>query len=483
MWRLLCLGISLLLVGTACATRVELQSGADNASAPPGTDGNALDWTPCAFTSTIGAECAQFQVPVDYDDPDGDTLTLSVSRVSAAEDRIGALVVNPGGPGATASDFAISLSSILPKEITDRFDIIGLDPRGTHASAIDCGTDSSTLYRVDHSPDSADDQRALLDTSREYVEGCNREAGDLLSHLGTRNVVRDIDALRAAMGDEQISYLGYSYGTAIGQVYADMFPDRVRAMVLDGIVELGSDGTELARKQALGFERALASFAADCDGAGDCLLSPDAIDAIDDLIAQVEAAPIAASPRDLGPGELKLGLVLPLYSPSLWPDLEAAVDQGLDGDGSPMVALAEEYLSLANFDVYFAVSCLDFAWPDDPEQLLADAAQAADSAPHFGEAIVNDYVRCAMWPVEADPLPAVTAPGTAPILIVSTTSDPATPYEAAVSLAERLQSGVLLTYDGDGHAAVGQGVSCIDDAVVEYLVDLDPPENGTTCGG
>lgn len=482
MWRPLCLVISVMVLGAGCATRVELE-GADAASPPAGTDGNALDWTPCAFTSTIGAECAQFQVPLDYDNPAENTLTLSVSRVRAAGDRIGALVVNPGGPGATASDFAISVSSILPTEVTDRFDIIGLDPRGTHASAIACGTDSSELYRVDHSPDSEEDERALLETSREYVEGCRREAGHLLPHLGTRNVARDIDALRAAMGDEQISYLGYSYGTAIGQIYAELFPDRVRAMVLDGIVELGTDGTELARKQALGFERALASFAADCDGASGCQLAPDAIAAIDELIEQVEAAPIAASPRDLSPGELKLGLVLPLYSPSLWRDLEVAVDQGLEGDGSPMVALAEEYLSLANFDVYFGMSCLDFAWPDDPERLLADAAQAADSAPHFGEAIVNDFVRCAMWPVEPEPLPAVTAPGAPPILIVSTTADPATPYEAAVSLAERLQSGVLLTYDGDGHGVVGQGVSCIDDAVVAYLVDLHPPEDGSTCGG
>jgi len=170
-----------------------------------------------------------------------------------------------------------------------------------------------------------------------------------------------------------------------------------------------------------------------------------------------------------------------LYSESLWPDLANGIAAALDGDGSGMVALADQYLSIGNFDVYFGVDCLDFEWPDTPEELLADGAAIKDDAPHFGEYIVNDYVRCAMWPVEPEPLTKVTAPGTPPILVVSTTNDPATPYEAGVRTAERLESGVLLTYEGDGHTVVGQGVSCVDDAVAKYLVDLEPPEDGTTC--
>jgi len=174
-------------------------------------------------------------------------------------------------------------------------------------------------------------------------------------------------------------------------------------------------------------------------------------------------------------------MALPLYSEALWPDLASAVDQALAGDGSEMIGLADEYLSIASFDVYFAVNCLDFAWPATPDELLADGAEAAIQSPHFGPPIVNDYVRCSMWPVEAEPLAATTAPGTPPILVVSTTNDPATPYQNGVNTAERLESGVLLTYEGEGHGAVLDGIDCVQEKVIAYLVDLEPPEDKSTC--
>jgi TAP-like protein len=157
-----------------------------------------------------------------------------------------------------------------------------------------------------------------------------------------------------------------------------------------------------------------------------------------------------------------------------------AIADALDGDGSGIVALADEYLA-GDWDIYFAVNCLDFEWPETPEELLAAGLAAGAESPHFGETVVNDYVRCAMWPVEEVPLTAVTAPDAPPILVVSTTNDPATPYEAGVRTAERLVSGVLLTHEGDGHTVVGNGVSCVDDIVAAYLVDLTVPEDGTTC--
>ncbi|MDD9371370.1 MAG: alpha/beta hydrolase, partial [Acidimicrobiales bacterium] len=288
-------------------------------------------------------------------------------------------------------------------------------------------------------------------------------------------------AVRAAMGDEQLNYLGFSYGTAIGQQLADLFPDRVRAMIIDGVLEIGPTGIETAAEQALGFETALQRYADDCNDDSSCPLAPDAIGAIEELQALVEEAPIPAEPRDLGPGELSTGLAMPLYSEMLWPDLSDAVADALDGDGTGMVALADQYIGVADFDIYFAVNCLDFEWPEDPNELLDAATAAAEEAPHFGEPIVNDYIRCALWPVEEEPMTEITAPDAPPILVVSTTGDPATPYEAGVRTAERLESGVLLTYDGDGHTVVGNGVDCIDDIVVAYLVDLEVPEDGTTC--
>jgi pimeloyl-ACP methyl ester carboxylesterase len=437
-----------------------------------------IQWEEC----NGGFECGTIDVPLDYDDPDSETITLSVARAPASGDRIGALFVNPGGPGATASDFALGMSMQMPDEITERFDIVGVDPRGTGASEIDCGGDFTELYGLDHSIDSPEDQTALLAESQAYVDGCEQAVGDLLPHLGTVDNARDLDAVREALGDDQLSYLGYSFGTALGQAYAEEFPERVRAMVLDAVVELGPTGVDLAEEQAVGFESALRAFADDCNARESCPLAPDAMAAIDELNRQVEAQPISAEPRDLGPGELGLALAEPLYDEGLWPSLADAVDDALAGDGSGMVSLADDYLAVASFDVYFAVNCLDFTWPEAPEELLAAGAATAQAAPHFGEPIVNDYVRCAMWPVEAQPLGEVTAPGTPPILVVSTTGDPATPYEAGVRTAEKLESGVLLTHEGEGHGVVfSSGVSCVDDAAIGYLVDLDPPEDGTTC--
>jgi pimeloyl-ACP methyl ester carboxylesterase len=485
-----------LLLAVACASEADdsALAGSDDGRTPQDStggdaeadegDGNGgdpsaageIDWSSCGT-----AECAELDVPVDYDDPDGETLTLSISRVPATGDRVGALFVNPGGPGGTATDFAASLGFALPDEVTEAFDIVGVDPRGLGASAIDCGGDMTELYGLDYSIDSPEDTTELLAVSQEYVDGCEQDAGDLLAHLGTENVARDIDAVRAAMGDEQLNYLGFSYGTAIGQQLAELFPDRVRAMILDGVLDLGPTGVETAVSQAAGFEVALQAWADDCDADSSCPLAPDAMGAIDELQDKVEQAPIPADPRDLGPGELSTGLALPLYSETLWPDLSDAVADALDGDGTGMVDLADQYIGVADFSIYFAVNCLDFEWPESPEELLAAGADAAADSPHFGEPIVNDYVRCAMWPVEEEPMTAVTAAGAPPILVVSTTNDPATPYEAGVRTAERLESGVLLTYEGDGHTVVANGVPCVDDAAAAYLVDLEVPDDGLTC--
>ncbi|HEX6417173.1 MAG TPA: alpha/beta hydrolase [Acidimicrobiales bacterium] len=470
-----------LAAGAACASEADtsgLTGGAGTTTTTgEGGSGGELDWTDCGGS----LECAELAVPVDYDDPGGDTLTLSISRVPASGDRVGALFVNPGGPGGTATDFAATLGFALPAEVTERFDVVGVDPRGLGASAIDCGGDMQELYGADPTIDSPDDEAELLAVSEEYVEGCEAAAGGLLPHLGTEDVARDIDAVREAMGDDQLNYLGFSYGSAIGQVLADLFPDRVRAMVIDGILDLGPTGVETAVDQAAGFETALQAFADDCDADPACPIAPDAIDAIEDLTARVEAEPVPASPRDLGPGELSVGLAMPLYSESLWSDLADSVADALDGDGTGMVALADSYIGLADFDVYFAVNCLDFAWPATPEELLAAGAAAAEESPHFGEAIVNDYVRCPMWPAEADPVPPVSAAGAPPILVISTTNDPATPYESGVRTAGRLESGVLVTYEGDGHTVVASGEPCIDGIVADYLVDLAVPDDGVTC--
>jgi pimeloyl-ACP methyl ester carboxylesterase len=457
---------------TAPSTSIPGTTSLDHAFVP-----DPIEWFDCG-----GGECALVTVPLDYANPRGPTIDLAVYRDPADGERIGALFVNPGGPGATAIDSAAYLVDRVPDAVRDHFDIIGVDPRGVGGSApIDCGADPAELYSHDPTIETEADRDQLIAASRDYIRGCERDARELLPYLGSREAARDIDAVRAAMGDEQVSFLGYSYGTVIGQVYADLFPTRVRAMVLDGVAEVGPTGVELAEIQAAGFERVLRAFADDCDRSG-CAIAPGALANVDELIRRVEdviEAPDAS--RDLGPGELATGLAGPLYSPSSWPELAEAVDDALDGDGSALVDLADAYLDGVAFDVYFATSCLDSDWPDDPAQLLAAGKEAAGAAPRFGEMVVNDYVRCALWPVEEKPLSPTTAPGTPPILVISTTNDPATPYESGVRLADQLESGVLLTHEGNGHTVFGDGVDCIDSAVATYLVDLRPPEHGTRC--
>ena len=437
-----------------------------------------LGWQDCG----PGSVCTVFDVPLDHDEPDGEQLSLRIVRAPATGEREGALFVNPGGPGGDVGDMPAAVAARLPDPVTERFDVVAVDPRGMGEDLLSCGYDWAELYAPDPTVESDGDEDELLDVSQEYVDACLSAAGeDRLANMGTRDVARDMDLAREALGDEQVNFLGYSYGTAIGQVYADLFPDRVRAMVLDGVVELGSTGMESAVTQAEGFEVALEAFAADCDGDPSCPLAPDTIGAVQDLIEAVEDEPIEGGNRPLGPGELALGLAMPLYSDFMWPSLAAGIDDALGHDGAAMLALADQYMSIANFDVYFAVKCVDFEWPDDAAQHLEEAAASADTAPHFGEALVNDYVRCPLWPVDADPLEPVTAEGAPPIVVVSITNDPATPYQSGVNVAERLESGVLMTFEGDQHGVVGEGVECIDAAITSYLVDLEVPEDGTVC--
>jgi pimeloyl-ACP methyl ester carboxylesterase len=455
-------------------------SAGDPGEGPGGFRPAPIEWQDCG-----GMDCATVEVPLDYADPTGQHIELSVARIRAGGDRIGPLFVNPGGPGGSAQQLAATLPIVTPDEISDRFDIVAVEPRGVAGSAaFSCGVDYREVYSEDPTVEDDADRARMIATADRVAQGCQRGAGDELAHIGTRDVARDMDAVRAAMGDAQLSYFGISYGTAIGQVYADLFPQRVRAMVLDGIVELGRTGLELAAQQAAGFEVALRRFADSCRAVG--CRTEDPVRALEQVQARAERGrgiPASDADRPAGPGEVNLGVAQALYSPQLWSSLDVALSDALDGDGSVMVALADQYVAAGDFDVYFAVSCVDYAWPTgDPDAFFAAAQQAAQASPHFGEALVTDYLRCVDWPVPPDPLTPAVAEGAPPILVVSTTGDPATPYEAGVAVARHLSSGVLLTNEGDGHGAVIGGSDCVRDRFRDYLVDLTVPADGTRCG-
>lgn len=485
--------LSLTLVAGACSRSDQSLDRADAGStttAEPTTSATAPTTTtagepaepavePIQWRDCGAAECATYDVPLDYAVPDGETIQLAVRRLPATGDRIGGLFFNFGGPGAGAADLISQFP--IPDAIQERFDIIGMDPRGVGQSTpLSCGLDPVTLYGVDPTIEDAADADALVSISQAYADDCAADRGDLLPHLGTRNVARDMDRIRAAMGDEQLSYVGYSYGTSIGQAYAELFPTRLRAMIIDGVVDPAPPGITVATEQAKGFETALANWAADC-GARNCGLD-DPIADVETMLAKAETGiPSDGGGRDLGPGEAATGLAYPLYNQALWPSLDSAIADALDNDGSGMVALADGYTGLAEFSIYFAVSCLDSTWPRSTTEFLAGAKAADQVAPHFGEAIVNDYIRCAVWPTDPDPIGAIVAPDAPPTLVVSTTGDPATPYENGVIVADRLARGVLLTYDGEGHTVTFQGVDCVDDIAEEYLIDGTIPAEGARC--
>lgn len=434
----------------------------------------AIEWSPCGT-----AECATVAVPLDHDDPAGPSVDLAVLRLPARGDRIGPLFVNFGGPGSGTSDLLPTFP--FPEEVRDRFDIVAVDPRGVGGSVpLDCGVDATELYAVDPTVEDDADVEALVGISRRYADDCDRARGDLLPHVGTRDVARDLDLVRAGLGDEQLSFVGYSYGTSIGQAYAEQFPERVRSLILDGVVDPAPSGLEVAAQQAQGFEAALQRWGAGCGSRPSCSLD-DPVAAVDRLLVAAEPGVPSSSGRDLGPGEAAIGLAMALYNPAFWPALDGAVAGALAGDGTGIVTLADQYTRLVDFSTYFAVSCLDSDWPEQVDQHLAAAEAVGAMSPRFGEAIVNDYLRCAVWPVEEDPLGAITAPGTPPVLVVSTTGDPATPYESGVAVADRLAGGVLLTHEGDGHTIVFQGSPCVDRVAIDYLLAGTVPAEGTTC--
>lgn len=460
--------------------------GSPSTTGTPEAGARTIDWSDCGG----GFECGTITVPLDYTKPDGETIDVGVTRHPAEkpDERIGALFVNPGGPGGSAVELARSFGRA--GTIGDRFDIVGFDPRGVgESSPLDCHSHLLEIYDADPSIDSDADRKATLDASQAFVDECEEKYADILPFIGTTDVARDMDEIRKAMGEEQINYLGYSYGTSLGQEYARLFPTHVRSMVIDGVVDHAPDGLTTAETQAAGFETALDSYIAHCEEDGCGFGDQDAGAVIDEVTAAAEQAPIpaAGADRDAGPGVVSLAVAQALYAPQLWGSLSSALRDAQDGDGSGLVELANMYLGTdgggSSFEVYFGVSCLDDTWPSDPNEVIDASIATQKEVPRFGGPIVVDYVRCSMWPAKAKPLKPVPAStkGLPPILVVSTTNDPATPYENGVAVAEQIPGAVLVTNEGEGHTIVGQGKPCIDDLVDAYFVDLEVPEDGVTC--
>ncbi|MBF6068083.1 MULTISPECIES: alpha/beta hydrolase [Nocardia] len=464
----------------------------------------AVPWGPCAgFTDDQvrlppNAQCARIEVPVDYADPAGPTAQIALSRIPASGAKIGSLLLNPGGPGVSGLD-TVAIANQTP--LSERFDRVGFDPRGVGAStpAITCLTPpEADAERAERPEDNTPAGIAAAEAdNRDYAAKCAQRSGaELLEHVGTREVVQDMDVIRAVLGDPKLTYLGYSYGTKLGSLYAEKFPDRVRALVLDGAVDSSQDPVQESLRQAAGFQRAFDAYAADCARTPDCPLGTDPAQAVArfrELVDPLWDRPAATTdPRGLSYNDAITGVTQTLYTDDLWQVLTLGLQELRDGRGDTLLQLADLYDGRRDDgtyrntqDAFNAIRCVDDPRVTDPAVAARQDTEYRKAAPFLDDGRGTGAAPlelCAAWPVPNSGEPhSISVQGLPTTVVVSTTEDPATPYQAGVDLAAQL-GAALVTFRGNRHtAALVAGNECLDSAVIAYLVDLTIPPAGLTC--
>ena len=468
--------------------------------------GQPVEWETCRFSGDTNvkvpkdAQCAFLAVPVDYSNLQGPVARLAMIRFPALKDKIGSLVINPGGPGESGVETAVGLISTLPATVREHFDLVGFDPRGVASSrpAVWCNTDKQNdelraLNQVDYSPEGV---ARIENETKEYIARCLEKTGkEFLANVGTVNVARDLDAIRAALGDEKLTYLGYSYGTRIGAAYAEAFPQNIRAMILDGAVDPNANPVEEDLRQAQAFQGAFDDFAADCGKDHDCPLGTDRAKAVDKYHSLVnplvEHRAKTKDPRGLSYSDAIVGTIMALYSPTFWTHLKDGLSELADGRGDTMLGLADLYMrrdARGHYtnatDVRVAVNCVDQPPITDRTVVVDEDRRMREVAPFMSYGEFTGHApmsTCAFWPVPPTTEPhAISVPDLPPTLVVSTTRDPATPYQAGVDLAKELR-GSLLTFNGTQHTVVFQGNECIDGFASHYLIDGTLPPAAAKC--
>jgi pimeloyl-ACP methyl ester carboxylesterase len=456
--------------------------------------GQQLTWSRCG-----DQECSWLTVPRDYADPSGATVRLRIARTSAPGDaRLGSLVINPGGPGASGIDLAGYLVDSLDPRITRAYDIVGFDTRGVGESApVECltGPQTTAWLRADVTPDTRRERARLMALARGLARGCLERSADIARHVGSENTVRDMDILRQALGDEHLTFLGYSYGTYLGTKYAEQFPDRVGRFVLDGAVDPSMGIMDVSREQAAGFQQALGRFADDCVRRSNCPWTGGrsaVLAGVQRLLADLDATPLPTEGRPLVQAEALTAVFYSMYSPSMWPMLRSALSLAVAGDGSGLSDLAAYATDRVGPDRYLtnmasafpAIACWDS--PASPDAAGLDRAARrwarGPAVPELSRALSWSNAPCSVWFGRAAGSPAPASTSTkAPILVIGGTYDPATPYSWAKALNRQLPTSTLLTYDGDGHTVYGGTSPCIDELVDAYLLDGRLPPTGTVC--
>lgn len=446
-------------------------------------------------------QCATVSAPLDWHDPDRGEIELALVRHLATQGGApeGALLANPGGPGASGVDLVrTGLESSFGEALVEAYDIVGFDPRGVgESTAVRCYDDAQMdefLYGIPEAPrGTAEWEAELTVRSADYAEACAANSGELLPFVTTEQAARDLDLLRAVLGQEQLTYLGFSYGTFLGATYAELFPERAGRLVLDGAIDPSVSGDEVGTVQAVGFEAALRTYLEWCLDSRQCPFAGSVDNALADLaalLAEVDARPLPAQDgRLLGADTLVTAIVAALYAEANWPYLDDALVGVLEGDPTDAFFLADFYNGRGedgryldnSTDAFNAYNCMDYP-ATTPEQQEAGQARLEELAPTIAPYWTGPDL-CAQWPYPpTGTRTALTAEGADPILVVGTTGDPATPYEWAQSLADQLSSGVLVTYEGEGHTAYNGTSACVNDAVEEFLLEGAVPEDGLTCG-
>ena len=504
--------VAVVLIAASCATAsgvstVEINSigagedgpgtGVGDPGAPTGSPGSgSIDWSPCVGGPLTGPEleCGSLTVPLDHARPDGESIELALARSATPDDdeRIGSLVFNPGGPGGSGIEFLQSAVLLMPPEISSRFDLVSFDPRGVGAStAVDCDTDLDDEISLLAAGDDLGWQ-ALIAEAEAHPSTCTPETIEIGPWLGTNNTARDLDSIREALGDDLLSYVGFSYGTRLGATYAELFPDRVRALVLDGAVKPTIDFADLDAEQAASLDRAFEQFASACDADADCALSTvgptlEVYAGLVDALAAAGSIPTDDPARVLTPGELELAVIAAMYNTQLWSVLaDGLADASVDGDGTLLQVLTDTYLGRQPDGTYddsqdagFTINCADNHIRPPVEVVRLQSDETAAQSQWFGD-LLRASTGCVGGPLPVDPLVVGPAAGAAPILVIGNTGDPATPYEWSVEMAELLASAELYTVESDGHTAF-LSVPCVEPVVVDYLVDLTVPPPGSSC--
>ncbi|WP_338896211.1 alpha/beta fold hydrolase [Streptomyces sp. TG1A-60] len=446
-------------------------------------------------------QCATMKAPLDWDEPEGATIPIALirARSSGPEDqRIGSLVFNFGGPGGSGVRALPAFGADYAK-LRTRYDLVSFDPRGVgRSSGVECQDDEELdeYFQQDGTPDDTAERAELLDSTKTFNSACEKNSGKILPHVRTTDAARDLDLIRQVLGDDKLHYFGISYGTELGGVYAHLFPDNVGRAVFDAVVDPTQTVEQGTLGQAEGFQLALDNYARDCvSKVEDCPVGDteqDVENRISKLLDDLDTKPITGIfPRDLTQSAATTGIAQALYSQDFWPYLTAGLEQAYDGDGRLLMLLSDsmngrsengEYSNLAAAHV--SINCADDKPRYTTEDVEAKLAEFRAASPVFGEWLAWSLLTCTDWAVAgAADHPDVRAPGSAPILVIGNTGDPATPYEGARRMAEELGAGVgvELTYKGQGHGAYGSGNACVQTAVDGYLLTGEVPKAGTVC--